>query len=323
MRGKRLNRLLQIIAALRGPTSYNAKRLSERYGCSRRNIYRDIAVLELAGVPVFYDPDYGDGGGYRIRSDWWFPSVSLTDRECLDLALLTRIAESQSIPLLDQAGGARDKLLGTLPPKQQDLIRTASELFDAIGLNLADHSHCRHFMTTIQTALLTQKQIECSYRSPHQSHSKKLRLQPRQVFLAAQAWYLLAWDDKSKDNRIYRVARFTEINLTNQPIKQNEPCSIREILGNAWTVYRGDRDYHIEVLFHPPAAEQVAETQWHHTQQIEPQKDGCVVFRATVSGLDEVAYWVLGWGPLAEVRKPKELRERVCDDLQKTLYRYR
>ncbi|MFN3166132.1 MAG: helix-turn-helix transcriptional regulator [Phycisphaeraceae bacterium] len=322
MRGKRLNRLLQIIAALRGPTSYNAKRLAERYGCSRRNIYRDIAVLELAGVPVFHDPDYGDGGGYRIRSDWWFPSVSLTDRECLDLALLTRIAESQSIPLLDEAGGARDKLLGTLPPKQQDLIRTASELFDAIGLNLADHSHCRHFMTTIQTALLTQRKIECAYRSPHQSRIKKLVLQPRQVFLAAQAWYLLAWDDKAKDNRIYRVARFTEIKLTTKPIKHNEPCSIREVLGNAWSVYRGERDYHVEVLFHPPAAEQVSETKWHHTQRIEKLKDGCVVFRATVSGLEEVTYWVLGWGPLAEVKKPVELRSRVCDDLKKMLHRY-
>lgn len=322
MRGKRLNRLIQLIALLKGPTSYNARRLAERYGCSQRNVYRDIAVLELAGVPVFHDPDYGDGGGYRIRSDWWFPSVALTDRECLDLALLTRIAESQSIPLLDEASAARDKLLGTLPPKQQDLIRTASELFDVIGLNLADHSHCRHVMAAIQTALMTQKQIACTYRSPHQTEEKKLVLQPRQVFLAAQAWYLLGWDEAAKDNRLYRVARFTDIKLTDKPIAQKMPCSIREVLGNAWSVYRGERDYHIEILFSPPAAEQVSETKWHHTQEIEPLKDGYVLFRATVSGLEEVTYWVMGWGPMAEVQKPVELKDRIRSDLKVMLNQY-
>lgn len=281
-----------------------------------------MAVLELAGVPIYYDPDYGDGGGYRIRNDWWFPSVALSDRECLDLALLTRIAESSAIPLLDEASAARDKLLGTLPPKQQDLIRTASELFDAIGLNLADHSHCKQFMTQLQAALLTQRQIRCSYRSPHRAKTEQLSLQPRQVFLAAQAWYLVAWDNDEQEHRLYRVARFKSIEVTKNPVTINEPCSIRQMLGNAWTVYRGERDYHIEVLFHPPASEQVAETQWHHTQEIEPQDDGCVVFRATVSGLEEVAYWVLGWGPLAEVKKPIELRSRISGDLKQMLKVY-
>lgn len=322
MRGKRLNRLLQIIAVLRGPSSYNAKRLAERYGCSRRNVYRDVAVLELAGVPIYYDPDYGEGGGYRIRNDWWFPSVALSDRECLDLALLTRIAESSAIPLLDEASAARDKLLGTLPPKQQDLIRTASELFDAIGLNLADHSHCKQFMTQLQTALLTQRQIKCSYRSPHRAKTEQLSLQPRQVFLAAQAWYLVAWDNQSEQHRLYRVARFKSIEITKKAVTVKDPCSIRQMLGNAWTVYRGDRDYHIEVLFYPPASEQVAETKWHHTQTIEPAGEDRILFRATVSGLEEVAYWVLGWGPLAVVRKPIELREKVRSDLRLMLDHY-
>jgi len=51
MRGRRLQRLLQVIALLRGPSSWNARRLAEHFNASRRNIYRDLAILELSGVP--------------------------------------------------------------------------------------------------------------------------------------------------------------------------------------------------------------------------------------------------------------------------------
>lgn len=80
--------------------------------------------------------------------------MGLTDRECLDLALVIQITETRAIPLLDDVATVRDKLLQTLPAKQADLIRAAAELFDVLGLRLADHSNCRKVMGTIQTALL-------------------------------------------------------------------------------------------------------------------------------------------------------------------------
>ena len=54
VRGIRLHRLLKLIALLRGASSYNARRLAEHFQTSRRNVYRDLAVLELAGVPYTY-----------------------------------------------------------------------------------------------------------------------------------------------------------------------------------------------------------------------------------------------------------------------------
>ena len=322
VRGKRLNRLLQIIALLRGPTSYNARRLAEHFGVSRRNVHRDMAVLELAGVPFYYDPDYGEGGGYRIRHDWWFPHVGLTDRECLDLAVLARVAEKQSIPLLQQVCSVRDKLLATLPSKQQDVVRTASELFDILGLHLADHSHCLGVMATLQTGLMTGQQLTGLYRSPHKRRAERVSLQPRRVFLAGQAWYLAAFDNRSGEDRLYRLARFKELRMLDKPIDVEPDFSLRDMLGNAWTVFRGDRDWHIEIRFEPVAADLVAETRWHHTQEIERRKNGSATLRFTVSGLEEIKHWVLQWGPAAKVVKPSELADEVKSLAQSTADRY-
>lgn len=311
VRGKRLNRLLQIIALLRGPTSWNARRLAEHFQTTRRNVYRDLAVLELAGVPYYYDPEFGEGGGYRIRPEWWFPKVGLNEQECVDLAVLTQVAETSSVPLLESASEVRDKLLGTLPTKQQDLIRAASELFDILHLGVAEHTHARPIMLTLQHALLQERQLKATYKSPHEKETKQLDLQPRRVFLCRQAWYIAAYDNADRQTKLFRLARFHDLELTSQPITVDRNFSLREFLGNAWTVYRGERDWPIEIEFTPEASEIVAETNWHHTQAIEFCDDGSAIFRATVSGLEEIQWWVLGFGPRAKVRKPKELAERV------------
>lgn len=322
MRGIRLHRLLQLIALLRGPSSYNARRLAEHFGISRRNVYRDLAILELAGIPYTYDAEFGQGGGYRINQEFWLPNVGLTDQECFDLAVLTRAAESRNIPLLDDAASVRDKLLATLPPKQQDLIREASSLFDVLSLHLAEHGQCRKVMIVLQSALLQKKQVAGRYSTPHEKKTVKVQLHPRRVFLAGQAWYLAAEDCKDGGTKLYRIARFKDLKCLDLTCDTKKPFSMRQFLGNAWTVMRGDRDWHVEIEFSGNAAKLVAEIRWHHTQQVEKTRNGRVLFRATVSGLDEVQWWVLGWGPQARVRKPLELVRRIRELLQATTHLY-
>jgi predicted DNA-binding transcriptional regulator YafY len=281
-----------------------------------------VAVLELAGVPVFHDPAYGEGGGYRIRSDWWFPQVGLTDRECLELAVVSQVTESRAIPLLEDVATVRDKLLNTLPAKQADLIRDASELFDIIGLGLSDHGHCREVMVSIQTAMLAGKQVKTVYRSPHEKKVVRPRLQPLRVILAGQAWYLVAQDSRTAETKLYRIARFQKVEVLEREITCDRSLSIREFLGNAWTVKRGERDWHVEIEFAAEIAEVVAETRHHPTQEIEFRKNGSAVMRCCVSGLDEIQWFVLSFGPRAKVRKPRELAEQVRILAQETTQLY-
>jgi len=323
MRGIRLHRLIKLIALLRGPSSWNAPRLAEYFDTGRRNIHRDLKILEHAGVPFYYDPDFGQGGGYRIKPEFFFPNIGLTDQACLDLAIITLITKSQAIPLLHDVSEVRDKVFSTLSRKQQDLIEIASDLFDVLSLGMAEHGHCRSAMLTIQKALLSGKQLDASYLTPHEGRPKRIRIEPRRVFLCSQAWYLVARDCADREDKLYRLARFRSIKIVDKPAGCGcEGFSLREFLGNAWTVHRGDREYHVEIRFDRRTAPLVMETKWHGTQEIEPHTDGAITFHATVSGLDEIKFWVLHWGPGATVIKPRELREEVKTLLKSCLDLY-
>ncbi|MBI4767203.1 MAG: WYL domain-containing protein [Deltaproteobacteria bacterium] len=66
----------------------------------------------------------------------------------------------------------------------------------------------------------------------------------------------------------------------------------------------------------------IKEKIWHEGQQLEPQADGSLIFEAEVAGIEEVKYWVLGWGPNACVLEPTVLKEEIRTQAAATLALY-
>ena len=61
-----LARLLQLLMILQSERFPNARRLAEACAVSRRTIYRDLTILEAAGISVLYRPDRQ---GYQLARD--------------------------------------------------------------------------------------------------------------------------------------------------------------------------------------------------------------------------------------------------------------
>jgi len=93
-------------------------------------------------------------------------------------------------------------------------------------------------------------------------------------------------------------------------------------VGNAWRMIRGKQRYEIEVLFEKEFANTASETRWHPTQQEQWGDDGRVTLTFSIDGLDEIVWWVLGYGPGATVIGPPELRKRVHSLASETVRRY-
>ena len=92
-------------------------------------------------------------------------------------------------------------------------------------------------------------------------------------------------------------------------------------LGNAWRMMRG-KDVDIELRFDAEFADTIADTRWHRTQDFQMHPDGSCTFTATVSGFEEIVWWILSMGPHCTVIKPKALAERVRELAAKTAAQY-
>jgi predicted DNA-binding transcriptional regulator YafY len=309
----RFARVLRVLELIQGRARHGVKEIAAELGCSERTIFRDLNVLELAGVPWFYDVE---DQRYRVRPGYNFPALNLGDEELIGQATATVITSAPGLDVTKGAAPATRKLGATSREQASRLLEDVERVTAVLDLKLADHDRSHEAIRTIQWALTQGLRLVGTYRSPYEDKPKRLDLHPYRLCLVSRAWYLIARPVKSDRPRTYRITRFQALRPSDSPAIVPAEFDLRAYFGNAWGVYRGDRSYAVQVRFSRDAADLVTETTWHPTQTTERHKDGSVTLGFQIDGLNEIVHWVLGWSARARVIRPEALRLMVLEYLK-------
>ena len=217
----RIARALRIFQLIQGRGRWNAKEIATELECSERTVYRDLNVLEMAGIPWQFDEE---SKCYRVRPGWHFPVMSLTPDELVGQATAMAITESQGFKVGPGAKPATRKLAATLSDDSQQLLDDAERLITVLDLKLADHSRSLEIIGSAQWALLQRKQVSGQYVSPYQDKPAKLTLHPYRLCLVQQAWYLIGRPTDEERPKTYRIARFKTLEHS-APLPTSRPSS--------------------------------------------------------------------------------------------------
>jgi predicted DNA-binding transcriptional regulator YafY len=309
----RLARVLRVLELVQSRGRWTTKAIADELECSERTVYRDLDVLKFAGIPYYRE---GDQQFVRVRSDFRFPVMTLTDDEVLGLSLAAAITKAQGLDVTAGAAPATRKLAAVSKEETQELIDDAMRLVSVLDLKLADHSRHHETIRTIQLALVQGKQISGLYESPYEPAPVRLKLHPYRLCLIKNAWYVIGTMADETVPKSFRVARFKTLRMQTELATIQEDFDLRTYFGNAWAVFRGDKSYDIELKFKPSAAKIVTETVWHHTQKASTHKDGSLILSFQVDGLNEILNWILSWAGQVRVQKPDELKALFLQTLE-------
>ncbi len=342
MKYSRVHRLLKIITLIQSGGRWDARALARECGTTERTVYRDLNMLEGAGVPYYLDEETG---GYRIRREFFMPPVELTLEEALALVCLgEHVGEGEQIPLLEPAARAVAKVRGQLPA---GITGPLEQVAPHVEIKLAA-SMPRDGVTDVyqlvRWAIGNRRALRCAYERPRgrsgregQSPARTARgraaegdgelsirpgdggngaeedflFRPYCLFFSQRAWYAIGRHSGRSGLRCLKLNRFTRMTQTDTPYAIPEDFSLKTYLGKAWRMIPGDRVYRVELHVDAEFAETVADTHWHDTQEVEWLDDGSILLRCEVAGLDEIVWWILGMGPHCTVRRPKMLGDRV------------
>lgn len=303
----RLARLLRFLELVSGPGQWNPKALMRELEISERTLHRLRETLELAGVPLYFSKDEN---AYRVRTDYRFPPINLTEDEAIGQASATALSESEAVHL--PAGSkATSRKLGATSERTRTILDEVSRLTEVLDLKIADHPQQHATIRTVQTALLRKRILIGLYCSPYEPRPVTLELHPYRLALIKQAWYLIARPDGESSPRTLRIVRFKSLKLGDRAASMPGDFDLRDYLANAWSVFRGDVTYDIELLFARDVAEIVLETKWHHTQQAKRHSNGTITLKFRVDGLEEILRWIVGWAGKVKVMKPAALAAKV------------
>ena len=202
----RMARVLHVLQLIQSRGRWNAKAIAEELDCSERTVYRDLEVLEFAGVPWHFDEA---DQCYQVRPDYRFPVPGLTEEEALGQALATAATKSPGLDVGTGAAPTPRKLQAASQEAIKEILADAADLITVLDLKLADHSRHHEAIKTVQFALLEGRQVVGNYESPYESNPVKLRLHPYRLCLIKNAWYIIGRPSDADEPRTYRAARFT------------------------------------------------------------------------------------------------------------------
>lgn len=310
MQVSRIYRLLRLITMLQSGRSYSARELAEQLEVSRRTVFRDLNVLEMAHVPYYYDQE---SGGYRISEHFFLPAVNLTLSEALAVVLLAgRVRASRQMPPLTEGARAAVKIESALPPAIRDHVGT---LIERVNFSMAPvSSHEGHDETFDLLARAIVRRLSCKlvYISFYETKQITTTVRPLRLVFQSRAWYLIAYSVAHGEIRTFKLARIRKLTVTDRTFNSPRDVDLAEYFGDAWSMIPEGRLYNVHLHFEPKVAGNVAEVHWHHSQQVQWNEDGSIEFTATVDGLGEITWWILGYGDQVEVVSPKRLRQRVA-----------
>ena len=307
----RLHRVLKLVTALQSSRVRSAKELAAEVGVSRRTIYRDLNLIEKAGIPFHFDRE---AGGYQMNAAALLPAINLTLEEALSIILMaSELGQPGRIPLVQPARDAAAKIESSLPVGLRASLGAVMRNMAMRTAPTARHNALQAMYGLVQRAIVRRESLDAVYISFHDKGQIRTRIDPYWLFFNERAWYVIGRSSRHNGIRTFKLGRFKRLERAGRRFEAPRRVTLEKHLGNAWRMMRGDRSFDVQLRFSPLVGPTVAEVNWHRTQKIRWEEDGAVVFTATVDGLDEIVWWVLGYGPEVEVLTPPELRTRIHD----------
>ena len=303
-------RLIEILQFLGGRRSRRPAEIAERFGISERTAYRDIQDLSrLESVPITRDEH-----GYRLLEGTTLRSLALTATERATLKLLL-----QHPAFRDAAD-----LTAGLERKLDVATRELEETPQALTLAGPERSGniAKGLLPLLEQAVRERTPVSLLYGSLWSRQQAWRGLDPYAVFHRENTWYLVGHCHLRNEPRTFRLDRIAETKRLDGAFER-PAFDLDAFLRETWGVYRGRTLHEVVIHFDASLAPLIQQGAHHSEERICPLKNGLIEYRVTISHLDEIARWIVGFSGAARAVEPPALVARVAEIAGRAYERHR
>ncbi len=305
----RLIRLIRELALFQAnPRGLTSAQIAERMEVTLRTAQRDITALESE----MHVPFVRQGTRWALVGGYLLPPLNFTIPEAMAMVIGARLMWRYADRANPFAQAAYEKLAAILPgPMKEPVMEVADGIADK-----PDDGVWMKVFSALTTAWAERRKVRMRYTKEDGVSSERvawpLFIEPTPY---AHSCYLIAWDEKKKALRNYRLERISSVVVLEERFDPPLGSSLRKMLGHAWGIWTSDHPVEVLLRFTPRVAARVIATTWHESQQVRELADGGVELRLVIAEPTEVRPWILGWGQECEVVAPVELRESILNEL--------
>jgi predicted DNA-binding transcriptional regulator YafY len=298
----RVDRLLALILYLQSRRVVTAEEMAQHFELSIRTIYRDLAALGEAGVPIAAEA----GVGYTLMKGYNLPPVNFSAEEASALvtaAMLVQQFTDESIRA--QMNSALLKVRAVLPrDRQEQISRLESGLATTANARLPVQAD----LSLLQQALAHRRLLRFQYRGSGKTESTERTVEPFGLVYYTQRWHLIAWCRARKDYRDFRADRMTFVVALSETFQPREDFCLSDFVRRTTP----PSTFTARVRFNPRAADRAKREWWLGVVKEEEIEDGSILTLATPEW-NGLAFWLLSFGRSATVLAPESLQKLLIE----------
>lgn len=310
----RADRLISILMLLQTRGRLTAQELAERLEVSERTIYRDLDALSAAGVPVY--AERGPGGGCALLDSYRTNLTGLTEDELRALFMLSVPAPLADLGVSKTLEGAQLKLSAALSAGRRASIEQVRQRIYLDSATWFQPQEAVPYLEIVQSGVWQNQRLSMIYRRSDGNWIKRL-LDPYGLVAKAGTWYVVG--SMSGYPRVYRISRIQEAHLTGSTFQRPEDFDLTEFW-KRWVerVERNRTDCSVTLRIAPQLVPTLAQIFGDGIlQQIDqagpPDDHGWLTLSLTFESVEEARARILGFGNLAEVLFPPDMRRTIVE----------
>jgi len=307
----RTDRLVAMVMHLQGRRVVRAEELATHFEVSVRTVYRDIAALGEAGVPIT-----GEAGvGYCLVKGYHLPPVSLTADEATALVVGgAMVKQFTDASLHAPIAAALDKRRAVLPRDRQEHVERLARQTVVLGRpgGAAPEPAGQPWLLAVQRGVAQRCVLRLAYRGRERAETAR-DVEPLGVVCYGGAWYLVAWCRLRRDVRHFRVDRIQTLTELEEKFPARPDFSLAKHI----TEQSARDDVRPVRVWFSEVGQERARRESYATLAKERARDGGAEFSFTTYSLEWLARWVLSFGGEAEAMAPAKLRELVRDEAER------
>jgi predicted DNA-binding transcriptional regulator YafY len=270
-------------------------------------------------APIEYDPKRGF---HYTDSNWRLPSIPLTQGELFALTLGARMLESYAGSAYRSVlHSAIQQLVQRLP--EQTWIDLHSLAEDRITFNTGARIQLDEVIwQKVEAACRGRHRLWIRYFVPDRNEVSERECDPYLIYLCRGNPYLIGYCRLRQAIRWFRIDRIQKINVLDATFEIDSSFDRKHYFDKIFQFEVGGEPQSVAIWFDSKVAALIRERIWHQSQQIEIHDDNSLTLRLTVSGMNDIKRWVLGYGSAARVLSPPHLVALMQEEIAELSQQY-
>ena len=303
----RLERITAILLQLQSRKKITAQQLAQKFDTSVRTIYRDIRVLEEAGVPIGAEA----GLGYYILEGYQLPPVLFTKDEAG--AMLTAeklLSKFGDLSLYKGYNSAMDKVRAVLKTHDKDYLEILDEgiLVYSMRPQIDTSIFPNKFISNIQHALVNQYVLEIEYYSRYTNETNRRKIEPIGLAFINGCWHLFAWCRMRKAVRDFRPDRIKNLSILNDQYHKAALPTLAEVTK---LFLQPEHLTQIVLRVEKGLEQHISDLKNYLGFEKEVDCGSYIEMEFQYGDIKSFTTWMLHWGNHVTVIKPEALKKEI------------